>query len=62
MFNQNKNLASEMTPYEFSLYIKNLKDRVLYFDKYRTEQRRNAPVMQTKTVKRSMQRRGLRLT
>ena len=53
---------SKMTPEEFDLYLKKNKDKLFNFDKYRTEQRRNAPVMQTKTVKRSMQRRGLRLT
>ena len=54
---QNKNLASQMTPYEFSLYLKNARDRVFYFDKYRTDQRRNGPTFAANTLRQSMQRR-----
>lgn len=53
--------AFDMTPEQFALYLKKLKDRVINFDKYRTDQRRNGPVIQNKTIKRSMQRRGLRM-
>lgn len=51
----------DMTPEQFALYLKKAKDKVINFDKYRTDQRRNGPVIQNKTLKRSMQRRGMRL-
>jgi hypothetical protein len=57
MSSQNKNLASQMTVYEFSLYLKNKRDRLFYFDKYRTDQRRNGPTFVSNTLKQSMQRR-----
>jgi len=56
MSSQNKNLASQMTVYEFSLYLKNKRDRLFYFDKYRTDQRRNGPTFVGNTLKQSMQR------
>ena len=46
-----------MTPYEFSLYLKNARDRVFYFEKYRTDQRRNGPTFATNTLRQSKQRR-----
>jgi|DEB0MinimDraft_10_1074344.scaffolds.fasta_scaffold03444_14 hypothetical protein len=57
MLSQKKTLASQMTPYEFSLYLKNARDRVFYFDKYRTDQRRNGPTFIDKAVRHSMKRR-----
>lgn len=51
---------NDMTPEQFALYLKKIKDKVINFDKYRTEQRRNGPIIGGKTLKRSMKRRGFK--
>lgn len=51
----------DITPEQFALYLKKLNDEVINFDKHRTEQRRNGPVIPSKTMKRSMQRRGMKM-
>lgn len=53
-------IINDMTPEQFALYLKKSKDRVINFDKYRTEQRRNGPIIGSKTLKRSMKRRGFK--
>lgn len=53
-------IINDMTPEQFALYLKKTKDRVINFDKYRTEQRRNGPIIGSKTLKRSMKRRGFK--